>query len=266
MKRLGFTLIELLVVIGILSLLMALTSSVLHAVREQAKATKCQANIRQLGLELINYSIENDRFPMGLTPPSGPSVPTIGSLRHDPPGQWWFQSMGLKPKRYDTVQIPLQCPSKQIDSVVLQSNILWGNYGVNWSVCAGTEHVLPVELQENITQSLSPAKTKNPSAVYLLGDSGYSMIGWQHAASPVKALSTSQGPLATSYIPGLSVNRDRELHLVQQADAIEGRHPNRTVNMGFVDGHVERRKADDLLVELIADGLYTNRTPLWKPR
>ena len=41
--------------------------------------------------------------------------------------------------------------------------------------------------------------------------------------------------------------------------------PNKTVNVGFADGHVTRKKADDLFVEKAADA-YMNRSPLWLPK
>jgi prepilin-type processing-associated H-X9-DG protein len=68
----------------------------------------------------------------------------------------------------------------------------------------------------------------------------------------------------TSYVPGLKINIEKNLMLDQKQDAIDGRHPNRTVNVGFADGHISRKKADDLLVEKEGDA-YTNRSPLWVP-
>jgi prepilin-type processing-associated H-X9-DG protein len=65
-------------------------------------------------------------------------------------------------------------------------------------------------------------------------------------------------------VPGLKINKDKHLMPGQEQDAIDGRHPNKTVNVGFADGHVARKKADDLFVEKTADA-YTNRSPLWIP-
>jgi len=70
----------------------------------------------------------------------------------------------------------------------------------------------------------------------------------------------------TAYVPGLSINRDRDLLPGQIQDAIGGRHPSKTVNVGFVDGHVDRTKADDLLVEKTGEDQYCNRVPTWDPR
>ena len=68
-----------------------------------------------------------------------------------------------------------------------------------------------------------------------------------------------------SYIPGLKINTDKTIWPGQEEDAIIGRHPNKTVNVGFADGHINRLNADTLLVEK-TDGDYSNLIPLWLPK
>ena len=264
MKRAGFTLIELLVVISILSVLTALTSAASHYAREQAKAAKCKHNIRGLSLDLITYSMDTGRFPKGVEFTLGH---TIGDLMYDLPAKWWFQAIGHEPKMYDVSYTPLQCPSKQLSgSISLKYNKLWANYGVNWSVCSSLEEFMPSNFRDFARTSLAYDSAKSPSQLLLMLDSGYSLLGWQLSANPIQVLTPSQGPLATSYIPGLSLNKERELHPIQKDDAEQGRHLDQRVNVGYVDGHVEQRQADSLLVDQSAEGHYSNRTPLWKPR
>jgi prepilin-type processing-associated H-X9-DG protein len=69
----------------------------------------------------------------------------------------------------------------------------------------------------------------------------------------------------TSFVPGMEINSQKAVWPGQEDDALQGRHLNKTVNVGFVDGHIENVKADKLLVEKIGEQ-YKNLWPLWSPR
>jgi prepilin-type processing-associated H-X9-DG protein len=99
----------------------------------------------------------------------------------------------------------------------------------------------------------------------LITDSGYPLISWKGVTNASVRYFENPDRGGSFYIPGiLPLNKERDISPNQKADAIDGRHLNRKVNVGFVDGHVRRVKADDLFVGKIG-GEYSNRYPLWQP-
>jgi len=145
----------------------------------------------------------------------------------------------------------------------MQDSVLAGNYGVNRSVCRSAYDAAKYASDFG-GPPLSTSTISHPGSTLLLVDSGYALICWWHARDdPLMDGGTAITDAA--YIPGMTINKDRVLWPEQIDDAISGRHPNKTVNVGFVDGHVDGKSADDLLVRKIGEDTYRNRSPLWEP-
>ena len=259
MKRTAFTLLELLVVIAVTALLLAILTPALQNSKRHAKALLCGSNVKQLHLGLTIYENENNVFPHSFN--QSLSSLLIGDPSYQGVGLWWFNYITDYSEIKDNEDSILWCPSRQIDYPRFKTNVLIGNYGVNQSICKCS--YVRTNQSEFVGKPLSSSEIQNPSQTLLLVDSGYGMINWWNVADepPVTFGSMIED---NAYIPGLSINRNKILRPGREEDGIYGRHPNKTVNVGFVDGHISRENAESLLVEKTEDG-YKNCKPLWKP-
>jgi prepilin-type processing-associated H-X9-DG protein len=208
------------------------------------------------------YEDDNGTFPYAFDgnfqeePPGGFS----GNHSYDRRGWWWFNHIIDYSRKYSGKDSILWCPSREINDMRLKDNILCGNYGVNQSICKSTTGRR--SRAEFIGTPLSSSNILHPSQSLLIVDSGYSMINWWHVTDvPPEPLGNSIEDAA--YVPSLEINREK-IWPGLEWDATTSRHPNKTVNTGFADGHVKSTKADDLFVEKTETG-YNNQYPLWRP-
>jgi len=265
MRRPSFTLTELLVAIATIALLIAILLPSLRSSRQQAKTVLCSSNVKQLTFGLLLYETQNQTLPCGFddNPNEPPPGGYAGFVQYDRTGWWWFNFIEGFYRKSGSRKTVVRCPSKHLNNPSLKRNTLCGNYGVNRSLCKSFDDRQPYR-EEFIGTPLSTGNIPRPGETLLIVDSGYSMINWWHATDEPPVVLGDAIIEDTAYIPGLWVNKERDLWPGQEYDSIYGRHPNKTVNVGFSDGHVSRKKADDLLVEKTS-GVYRNRSSLWVP-
>ena len=247
-----FTLIELLVVIAIIAILASLLLPALSTARMQAKAVVCKSNLKQNGLALIAFAMDNNEcYPSPCaTHPSSSGYPVLNGR------SWGFnlimsgylpESMikrkigGWNVAEFQDSANVLMCPSLPTPSDLQFSDSAWGGayigpnsnvtYGMrNYYRDFGGEKWFSMDgIKDNYTKTNTVARH-----MPLLADSAYN-------GGP------AVGELGIITPPGNTIQRMTFLTKAwDNAPLIHRRHFN-TANLWFPDGHCKAMNKKKML-------------------
>ena len=251
--RRGFSLIELIVVMVVLLLLLAVLLPSLHSGKESGLAVACTNHLQQLSLIAAIYDQDNLSFPHGfcalpeyLDPPPPGGFP--GDHSYDRIGWWWFHFMEIEDLSRDGI---LWCPARKRMSPPIENNILCSNYGMNYAIGRWASSRIVEEFRG---PAIRKSQLRQPAQALLFTDSGYALISRNAATEGIPDPFDNLSRVSSFFLPGLEINKDREIHEEQVTDAVKGRHPHLTVNIAYADSHIQREKAEQLYVPRDSEG------------
>jgi prepilin-type processing-associated H-X9-DG protein/prepilin-type N-terminal cleavage/methylation domain-containing protein len=250
-RKHAFTLVELLVVIGIISILVAMLLPALNKARQQATTVQCASNMKQIGTALFMYANQSQ----GRLPPAYMAFASGGG-----PYQYWQQSLcaqgflprdlwppGGRPKSTPNV---LVCPASTVltdpGTGELIHNIQRGNYSANTGISLTDVGIFgysdgtnPGSSRNNEGARLQ--RVTNPGERIMVLEAGFSYL----IASRV-GMARTYNSTRGLYVPGSPFNQGYQWPGTYGGDAVLGRHPNKTLNILFADGHVANVSAEKL--------------------
>jgi prepilin-type N-terminal cleavage/methylation domain-containing protein/prepilin-type processing-associated H-X9-DG protein len=226
----GFTLIELLTVVAIIGILTAITIPVVGGVRESAKNTACQNNLRQIGLAVQVYAYDHRFYPPSHAKANGPSG--------EPAGQYWIQFMrpyfgasnssgNLSEGTRSQLAV---CPSRTLTPPV-ESDINRATYSCH-------QRIMPDENDIGTTSSKQLIRLHSlsrPEQLILMADGAQQ----SHGGASANLYKVTEADSTTTS----AASADLPIATTNDADPSTGgyiryRHSGATTNVVFLDGHV----------------------------
>jgi prepilin-type N-terminal cleavage/methylation domain-containing protein len=237
-RRNAFTLVELLVVIGIIALLISILLPSLNQARENAKATQCLSNIRQVGIAFMMYANENKGYI--------PSLTASRSARR--PTDWLYWQRGRDMKESNVARFlnaggagvstdALRCPSDNWESHLSPGNAAAdGPYFYSYSVSTWLMNNGDPKRNVNI------GRVKNATRKVFIVEEDERTIDDGHWVGDAGVGATNGG--VSNY---LAIRHDRK-RIRPDESANWSRNLDRRGNVVYLDFHAEyapRREAHD---------------------
>jgi prepilin-type N-terminal cleavage/methylation domain-containing protein/prepilin-type processing-associated H-X9-DG protein len=251
----NFTLIELLVVIAIIAILAGMLLPALNQAREKAKQISCMNNLKQLGLGCAIYQQNYDGFFPYSQLDNVPTPPPSGTYLYSKNWYWSdFLADTLGKNTAFTNNSVLTCPGVKVAGKSnIGDGILSMNYGWNQAVC-------PRGLNAAGDPSpLKNSKIPHPSSLMVVIDAGDAKAYWE--------LANLNNSLIKSYkyIPGFVSNASKPIAAKAETDAIAGRHPGKSVNASYADGHASNVRVTTIHVKGHNTPSGDNNYQFWRP-